>query len=330
MKKLLSMLLLICLLLPVCSHAEEKLPRVSFPAKNYVGYIDYQCTIQMKVTSSGKLSNPITLELRDQKGRVWCEKSYKSGTLTFKIPLDASHEGGYDLTVWCGDTQVSSNSAYIAVTDRHRKVIQGVQTDQPYIALSFDCAYVASPTDKLLAMLDEMNIRATFFMTGEFVENFPEEAKKIRDAGHEIGCHSQSHPHMLEKNLDYRFYQVRHSAQVIRDVLGVTPRLFRPPFGEFDVTVSAPARAEGMEVCMWSISSSDSDPSVPPERIYKRITKNVVPGTIILFHLDGRNSRAVLPDAVKYYREELGLEFVTISELVAMSDRVLPPCPYED
>ena len=331
MKRILALLLMLCLL-PLCaSAAEEKLPKVEFPNKNYVGYMDYDFSIQMNVRSS-KTDSTKTLELRDDDGRVWMTKEFKSGTtkLTFKLPLDESHLGGHNLSVWCGDTQVSTNTAYVAVTDKHKKAVQTVPTTEPYMSLSFDCAYDERNTDALLALLDELNIKATFFMTGEFVENYTEEARKIRDAGHEIGSHSYSHPHLLECTLDRRFYQVRHNTEIIRELLGVTPRLFRPPFGEFNVTVSAPARAEGQEVCMWSIDSHDWDTEYDANRVYKRITKNVGPGTIILFHLDGFDTLEVLPKAVQYYREELGLEFVPITELMAMGGMELPECPYED
>lgn len=332
MKKLLSMLLLVCLLLPLCASAEETLPRLDFPGANYVGYMGYDFAMQMQVRSSGRLTESKTLELRDQHGRVWATKTFQPGTtsLTFKVALDETHLGGYDLTVWCGDTQVSVDSAYVAVTDKHQKAVQTISTTQPYMSLSFDCAYVDTPTDELLALLDEMNIKATFFMTGEFVLNFPESAKKIRDAGHEIGCHSLSHPHLLDYHLDMRFKQVRRNVEIIRETLGVNPRLFRPPFGEFDVTISAPARAEGMEICLWSIDSKDWDWNYTPEKVLKQITKNVGPGTIILFHLDGYHTREVLPQAVKYYREELGLEFVPITQLMAMGGMALPASPYED
>lgn len=332
MKKILALLLIVCLLLPMAALAEEKLPRLEFPAKNYVAYSGYEFSLRMDVKSKGSLKETKTLELRDETGLVWATKEFRPGfssqTCTFKAPLEVSHEGGHTLSVWCGDTQVSKNTTYVAVTDKHRKAIQTVETDQPYMSLSFDCAYYGAPTDELLAILDELNIKATFFMTGEFVENFLEEAKKIRDAGHEIASHSYSHPHMKEISLDRRFSQLKRGLETIVDNLGVVPRLFRPPFGEFDVTVSAPARALGMEVCMWTIDSHDWDEDYSKAGVIRRVTKDVGPGTIILFHLDGFYTREILPEVVAYYREELGLEFVTISELLAIGGRELPASPY--
>ena len=333
MKKIIALLLILCMALPLAAFAaEEKMPRMEFPAANYVGYSGYTFTMQMTVRNAGRLQSAKTLELRDETGRVWASRTFKHGanSCTFKAELDESFEGGATLSVWCGDVQVSSDTAYVAVTDKHQKAVQTVPTTEPYMSISFDCAYIETPTDELLALLDELNIKATFFMTGEFVQNFPESAKKIRDAGHEIGCHSLSHPHLLTYHLDMRFKQVRRNVELIRETLGVNPRLFRPPFGEFDVTISAPARAEGMEICLWSIDSKDWDWKYTPEKVLKQVKKNVGPGTIILFHLDGYHTLKILPEAVKYYREELGLELIPITELMAKGGLELPPCPYED
>lgn len=331
MKRLLALLLALCLMLPLCAQAAEKPCRLKFYAANYLGYMGYKAYVQLDVYSNGTTTSADTLELRNQHGRVLATRAYKpsSGQLTFTLELDESHLGGHDLSVWLGDTQVSVDTAYLAVTDKHQKAVQTVDTDQPYMSISFDCAYDETNTDALLALLDELNIKATFFMTGYFLRTYPEHAKKICDAGHEIGCHSMSHPHLLEIGMDLRFKEVRQNAQLVRDLLGVNPRLFRPPFGEFDVTVSAPARSEGMQVCMWSIDSHDWDWAYERQDVLRRITKNVGPGTIILFHLDGVYTLDVLTEAVTYYREELGLDLVPITELMAMGGMELPALPLE-
>ena len=334
MKRIALLLLALCLVLPCMNAgaAEEKLPKMQFPAANYVAYINYDFSIQMDVRTSGSLQSAKTMELRDQNGRVWASKDFKPGaqSFTFKMALDESHEGGFDLAVFCGDVQVSTNTAYVAVTDKHRKAIQTLETDEPYMAITFDCAYVDTPTDEILAILDEFGIKCTFFMTGEFVQTFPESAKKIAAAGHEIACHSLSHPHLLSYHLDMRFKQVRRNVEIIQETLGVNPRLFRPPFGEFDVTISAPARAEGMEICLWTIDSKDWKYEVKAPEVLKRVTKDITPGTIILFHLDGYFTPEVIREAIPYYQNELGLNLVPVTELMEKAGRELPASPYED
>lgn len=329
--KRLAALLLCCLLLPLSALAQPSAPEFTFQEKNYVGYLGKSLYIEVAVKYASYLDKPYPVELRDQTGRVWASRScpVKAKVLSFQTTLDASHLGGYDLSVWSGDTCLSTNTAYAAICDRSLKAITTLDTDQPYMSVSIDCAFVGSPTDKILAVLDEFNVKATFFMTGGFVEEFPEQARKIRDAGHEIACHSVSHPHLLERSLNSRFHQVRHASELIREQLGVTPRLFRPPYGEFDSTVTAAARAEGMEICMWTIDSHDWDEAYTQDQIIRRVKRNVGPGTIILFHLDGFKTPSTLREVIPYYQDTLGLTLVPISELCAISGRELPANPHE-
>jgi peptidoglycan/xylan/chitin deacetylase (PgdA/CDA1 family) len=340
MKRLFSVLLVFLLLLPAAALGDEVLPTMKFYQDNYVGPTGPDTTLSVKVliSKAGSLKSPRVFELRNQRGEVLATKEYKSGAkqITFTFSATAEQEGGHDLSVWCDDQKVTAKEAYLAITDMHRKVIQKIETDQPLMCITVDCAYVGGPTDKFLEIMDKYGIKCTFFMTGQFVENFTEQAIKIRDAGHEIGSHSVSHPHMTQKGIDSWAYQVRHSAEIIRNLLGVNPRLFRPPFGEFNWKISAFARAEGMETCLWTVDSHDWDTKFarsPELIIQKRITNTSGPakieqGVIILFHLDGFNTASILDQMIPYY-QNMGLKLVTVSELLKAGGRELPPCPYE-
>ncbi len=338
MKKLFLLLLIFCLILPAGAMAEEQLPTIKFYLKNDVASSDAEKTlIKVTVSRVGTMKSPITLELRNAQGEVLATKEYKAGTKEFNFSFqpNESLEGGHDLSVWYGDVKVSKEDSYLAITDSHRKVITKIETDQPLMCITIDCAYVGGPADQFLEILDKYNIKCTFFMTGQFVEKFPEQAMKIRDAGHEIGNHSYSHPHMVQQdNMDSWAYQVRHTTDIIRKTLGVNPRLFRPPFGEFNWKISSFARSEGMEVCMWTVDSHDWDPNFvrSPEKVIKRITETKGPsmidkGVIILFHLDGYNTASILDKMIPEY-QAMGYTLVTVSELLEAGGRQLPALPY--
>ncbi len=332
MKKLLSLLLILCLL-PAAALGEEKLPKVKFHAANYIGYLDTDCVIAMEIVSAGSFTGSKTLELRDRYNRLLGTREYKPGQqLNFRLQFDESFLGGFDLYVWCDGKQISTNSAYLAVADRHRKAVVKAETPESWMSVAIDCTFEDDQTDAILAALADNDVKATFFLSGTFVLSFPESAQKIRDAGHEIGSSSWTHPHLMELGQDLRFNQVRKGGQIIREKLGVIPRLFMPPYGDFDVTVSGPARAEGMEVVLWTIDSKDWDKKDEndPAAVVKRATAGVEPGTIMLFHLDGYNTAQVLAEALPYYRDTLGLTVVPVSELIVSAGIELPPCPYEE
>ncbi len=332
MKKLLALLLILCLL-PAAALGEEKLPKVKFSAANYIGYLDSDCVIAMEIVSAGSFTGSKTLELRDRYDRLLGTRVYKLGQqLNFLLQFDESFLGGYDLYVWCDGKQISTNSAYLAVADKHRKAVVKAETPENWMSVAIDCTFEDDQTDAILAVLAENDVKATFFLSGTFVLSFPKSAQKIRDAGHEIGSSSWTHPHLMELGLDLRFNQVRKGGQIIREKLGVIPRLFMPPYGDFDVSISGPARAEGMEVVLWTIDSKDWDrkDENDPAAVVKRATTGVEPGTIMLFHLDGHNTPKVLAEALPYYRDTLGLTVVPVSELIASAGIELPPCPYEE
>ena len=76
--------------------------------------------------------------------------------------------------------------------------IYSVDTEKPQIAISFDAAWGADDTDTLLEILEENDVKTTFFMCGYWVDKYPEEVQKIAEAGHDLGNHSATHPHMSQ------------------------------------------------------------------------------------------------------------------------------------
>ena len=108
MKRMLPLLLILCLLLPSALGEETALPKVKFPAANYVGYLDSECVISMEIIKTGSFTGSIDLELRDQDGRVLGTQKYKfAQKMYFVLRFDETLLGGHDLSVWCGDEQIS-------------------------------------------------------------------------------------------------------------------------------------------------------------------------------------------------------------------------------
>lgn len=333
MKRMISVLLILCLLLPAAALGEEKLPSVRFPDNNYVGYLDTKCVVSLDTVNPGNEADGKILELRGQNGVILGTLEYKTKQpVVFRMDFDEELLGGHDLSVWCGEKQISINSAYLAIGDRHRKAVVKAETPEQWISITIICAEEADQTDAILDVLKENGVKATFFLTGAFVLYYPEAARKIRDAGHEIGCGGWTNSALTKLGMDLRFTQVRKGSQIIREQLGVIPRLFSPPFHDFDASISAPARAEGMEVVLYTINSMDSAKKYANdmETLMKRITEGIDPGTIIGFHLEGRHTVQMLADALPYYRDTLNLTVVPVSELITSAGIEIPPCPYDE
>lgn len=271
-----------------------------------------------------------TFTLRDTDGTVLAEKEWSNAKnrLTFKFTPDESMIGRHDLTVWLGDYEVSIDDGYGTVADPEAKVVVELDTPIPLMAIGIDCGFNGRKTDEVLAVLEKHDVKATFFMTGYFLREFPEEAKKVLAAGHEIANHSNTHKHMKELNSYNQLRQLQIPTEEAEALLGVTPRLFRPPHGEYNSNITSIARGEGMEVIMWSATYHDSTGKYTEAQIYRYATEgsDYKPGSVVLCHLDGYYQPDTLDAGLTYY-ESLGLQVVPISALLYASGRELPAMP---
>ncbi len=299
-------------------------PRVLMEKAPGFGFVGKKLTFNVKTNQPGNiLKGNNVFQLRNQKGEVLCEKAWPMGSQTCAFVMEVTEEmvGKHLVTVWLGDKQVSEMEGTIAVADLSKPIVQKVDTQAPYMAITVDCAYAVHHTDRLLEVLDENDVTATFFMTGYFLRQFEESARKIEAAGHEIASHSNTHPRLTEKAGYDMMREIQRPAEDIMAMFGKETTLMRPPFGDVDKNVIAMARAEGQEVIMWTIDSHDWDWDYKHEDVVKRVTKDVGPGTIILFHLDGFWTPEVLAEVLPYYQEELGLKVVTVTELLSMEGK---------
>lgn len=120
----------------------------------------------------------------------------------------------------------------VSVTSRGRLVpIYAVQTESKQLAISFDATWGTELTDEILDILKTHGITTTFFLAGQWVDKHPDYVVKIAAAGHEIGNHSFSHPHMNTLSEQGIHYELQKNQALIKDLTGQNTTLFRPPFG---------------------------------------------------------------------------------------------------
>lgn len=173
-------------------------------------------------------------------------------------------------------------------------------------------------TDEILTILDEHGLKTTFFLAGYWVDKHPDYVAKIAAAGHEIGNHSYSHPHMTTLDEKGIAYELQKNEYLIQDLTGQRTTLFRPPFGEYDNKVISVASALGYHTIQWSVDSLDWK-NLSSNKIYERVMSQIKPGSIVLFH----NAAPGTPGAIRRLIPDLlsqGYAIVPVSELLHKGD----------
>ena len=135
------------------------------------------------------------------------------------------------------------------------------------ISLTFDVAWENSNTQELIDILDEYDARATFFVTGDWCDRYPDDVKMFADAGHEIQNHSDVHPHVKGMNVNDLITDTKSASQKIKDITGTEPTLYRAPYGEYDDTVITTIEGMGLTVIQWDVEALDIDGKPLPEPV---------------------------------------------------------------
>ena len=146
---------------------------------------------------------------------------------------------------------------------------QGLKLDQTTLDTyeSFELAWENSNTQELIDILDEYDARATFFVTGDWCDRYPDDVKMFADAGHEIQNHSDVHPHVKGMNVNDLITDTKSASQKIKDITGTEPTLYRAPYGEYDDTVITTIEGMGLTVIQWDVEALDIDGKPLPEPV---------------------------------------------------------------
>jgi len=204
----------------------------------------------------------------------------------------------------------------IAQKPTRKLPIYCVEREDNKISISFDAAWGADDTDDLLQILEKHNIKATFFLVGDWVKRYPDEVKRIADAGHEIGNHSDTHPHVAQMSKESLKKEIMTAHQRVKDLTGRDMKLFRPPYGEYNNTVIEAAEECGYYAIQWDVDSLDwKEYGVDP--LIKQVLdhKHLGNGSIILFHNNAKYTKDALNSIIEGLMNK-GFDIVPISELI--------------
>ncbi len=195
--------------------------------------------------------------------------------------------------------------------------IYQVDRQDKKLAISFDASWGSSRTDRLLDILDEYEVKTTFFLVNIWLEDYPEKAREIVARGHEIGMHSVSHPDFTKLSQEKVKSELLDNQKMIKDVTDFDADLFRPPFGAYNNQLIRICSELDIYPIQWSVDSLDWK-NITANDMVKRVTKADA-GDIILFHNDGENTPDALVEILKDFKER-GLQVVPISELIYKED----------
>ena len=192
--------------------------------------------------------------------------------------------------------------------------IYSVQTDKKQIAITFDAAWSAEDTDKLIDILQKHNAKATIFCVGDWVRKNPEAVKKFYDNGYEIGNHSDTHTQFDAVTKEKVQTEIKNCNKEIEKITGATPQLCRAPSGAYDNKSIEICESLNMKMIQWDVDSLDWK-KLSVDEMYSRVTEKVQNGSILLFH-NGVENTPVALDKILAKLEIDGYEFVTVSELI--------------
>lgn len=190
-------------------------------------------------------------------------------------------------------------------------------TDEKKIWLTFDDGPEEEVTEFILETLKKLNIKASFFLIGKNIQEFPELTKEIIKKGHIIGNHSFSHLNGFKSKNEEYIYDIELGQKLINEKLvemGITNKIkiFRPPYGRI-LPRQIKRLKENYKIVMWDVFSWDFKKNISPEKIYNNVIDNVTEGSILVFHNNKKslyNLKLTLEDTLIKLKEK-GFVFST-------------------
>lgn len=193
--------------------------------------------------------------------------------------------------------------------------VYSVDRSDGKIALTIDAAWDDDKTPFILETLARYNVKATFFLCGFWAETYPEAVKQIADAGHVIGNHSMTHPHMSKLTDAEISDEIKKLDDLVENITGTRPTLFRAPYGEYNDRVILAVRASGHEPIQWDIDTVDWKKERSSQTILDSVLPKLSDGSIILCHNNGFKIEEYLPTLIETAQAN-GFTFVTVDELL--------------
>ena len=195
--------------------------------------------------------------------------------------------------------------------------------DEKWVALTFDDGPSGALTERLLDGLAARDVKATFFVCGYRVAEYPAALRRIAAEGHEIGLHSEKHDYMQKMDYEAVLDDLTRCRAEVAECCGTQARLFRPPGGLYGDTLLRAAKDAGLSVVLWSVDPCDWNEAAW-DGVLPTVLSEAHDGRIILMHDLSAHSVTCALQAVDRLQAQ-GYTFCTVSELAALRGTALLP-----
>ena len=194
------------------------------------------------------------------------------------------------------------------------KSICRIRTKEKVVFLSFDDGPSDQFTPVILDILKRNNVKASFFCIGQHAEVYPDLVRRISSEGHRIGNHTNSHNWKIAfKPSSIIEAEIDRTNNILFDITGSKPELFRPPFGITNPSIAKAIKGSGMQSVGWDIRSFDTI-SKDPQKLVRRISDKLRPGSIILLHDNREITSRILNELIETIQNK-GYKIVSLADV---------------
>jgi peptidoglycan-N-acetylglucosamine deacetylase len=224
---------------------------------------------------------------------------------------------------------LAGTSGLLSSAQSAAQVIKSGPPTCPGVALTFDLCPVRKGSGYDQPLMDYLiahRIPATFFMSGKWMAKHEPEVDHLLGLGFfEVGTHGDVHAHLPMHDADEQRTEILGPVKMLQEHYAHEATLFRPPYGEYNDVTVAVVNMLGLRFIQWNIESGDPDPTLSAEQILTRVAKRAKPGSIIVFHANGKGkqTRHVIEQLTSDVLPRKGLQPMTVSELLNCT----PPNP---
>ena len=199
--------------------------------------------------------------------------------------------------------------------------IYNVKTKENVVSLTMNCAWNADDIDSILETLNKCNVKITFFIVGDWADKYPEAVKKISENGHEIGNHSNTHPHVNKLNIDKNCEEITKCSEKLKSITGKDINVYRCPYGEYNNTVINAANSLNYYSIQWSLDTLDYT-GLTGNEMWNRLDGKINNGDIILMHNGTEHTADSLELIIKNIQSK-GFEIKKVSDILYKDNYII-------